>query len=104
MERQLLETRGGLEGLVGRAMSQTALHRLKALYDLLTGTLGNTSAVKHPALARHHQVCVDLGIHFAAAVMRPRSASSYCLMRLSCYSHMLSLLWDHAVPSVTDLS
>ena len=49
MERQLLETRSGLEGLVGKVMSQQALHRLKALYNQLTGSAGICKLDRHPA-------------------------------------------------------
>ncbi|KAL0039084.1 hypothetical protein WJX77_007371 [Trebouxia sp. C0004] len=44
VERQLLETRSGLEGLVGKVMSQQALQRLKAVYNQLAGSPDN----RHP--------------------------------------------------------
>ena len=52
MERQLLETRSGLEGLVGKVMSQQALHRLKALYNQLAGSAGISKVDRHPAFSK----------------------------------------------------
>ncbi|KAL0047258.1 hypothetical protein WJX82_010979 [Trebouxia sp. C0006] len=49
VERQLLETRSGLEGLVGKVMSQQALHRLKALYNQLTGPPDERQPLGPPA-------------------------------------------------------
>ena len=37
VERQLIETRTGLEGLVGKALTQQALQRLRAVLTLLSG-------------------------------------------------------------------
>lgn len=37
IERQLIETRTGLEGLVGKALTQQALQRLRAIHTLLSG-------------------------------------------------------------------
>lgn len=39
-ERQLLEGRTGLEGLVGNACSLQILHTLKELLAMVSGTLG----------------------------------------------------------------
>ena len=50
-----METRSGLEGLVGKVMSQQALHRLKALYNQLTGSTGIRQMDRHPASS---QQCV----------------------------------------------
>ena len=64
MERQLLETRSGLEGLVGKVMSQQALHRLKALYNQLAGSAGICKVDRHPALiqqcAKHLSGAVEV--------------------------------------------
>lgn len=37
IERQLIETRTGLEGLVGKALTHHALQRLRAINNLLSG-------------------------------------------------------------------
>ena len=37
VERQLIETRTGLEGLVGKALTLQALQRLRAIHTLLSG-------------------------------------------------------------------
>jgi len=50
-----METRSGLEGLVGKVMSQQALHRLKALYNQLAGSAGTRQIDRHPAFI---QQCV----------------------------------------------
>ena len=43
-ERQLIETRSGLEGLVGKALTQQALHRLRAISAILSGLTASPAA------------------------------------------------------------
>lgn len=60
IERQLIETRTGLEGLVGKALTQQALQRLRAIHTLLSGL---ASPVSHGACYEAVLDCAQVTVY-----------------------------------------
>ena len=82
VERQLIETRTGLEGLVGKILTQQALQRLRAIHTLLSGlssSVCNVASCK-AVLASAHMTVYRVLLKQVFSTCHTSSEVSCCLV------------------------